>query len=553
MDDKIDTAEKKVLVDIVKLVQRKGMKGKLGGWKDFLDTKDKKFGSCMSDPSKRSHEVLADFLKTFSTDEDLRYIGNIMRQHSNQYTMERLKDRSYDSPEQSLVQATLQHPRYTKEYSLPCFDEGWLVIDIKKKSKGIKSTTMLAVDCEMVLCEDGTDAVVKVCVVDHNLEVKLHELVKPEKAITDYRTTITGVSSKDLETVTRSLADIQKSMKKLLSSGAILVGHSLHNDLSVLKIDYPRVVDTAYIFQPMDGSTNWRPSLNNLCQAVLGHGVREEGASHDCQDDACATMKLVLAKIKHGVDKPFPLSLVQEPVSESEMSKLLIHRIPTFVNSETLHEIVPGDFTIERKPARSGKSDTYSASAIFKNQREAHEAYENLQGSQTADTSGRLQKFVTCHLSTGNVNVYVRKMEFDNHNKKRDLQEDETLDASKNKKLKMDPEVEKDYALKALQGKHEIEKKVHLKKIESLNQRLKQSELEHLKEIEALNQRLKESESEIESLKEQLRNQRSKESELEIESLKEQLRKKDFEINTLHRMVDNLQKRRKPPITKAGM
>lgn len=126
--------------------------------------------------------------------------------------------------------------------------KGWLVIDIKKKSKGIKSTTMLAVDCEMVLCEDGTDAVVKVCVVDHNLEVnnicrlfffllghssqstsslpaqrlsfwkiddfrtfqvKLHELVKPEKAITDYRTTITGVSSKDLETVTRSLADIQ--------------------------------------------------------------------------------------------------------------------------------------------------------------------------------------------------------------------------------------------------------------------------------------------------------------------------------------------------------
>lgn len=144
-------------------------------------------------------------------------------------------------------------------------------------------------------------------------------------------------------------------------------------------------------------------------------------------------------------------------------------------------------------------------------------------------------------------------MEFDNHNKKRDLQEDETLDASKNKKLKMDPEVEKDYALKALQGKHEIEKKVHLKKIESLNQRLKQSELEHLKEVEALNQRLKESESEIESLKEQLRNQRSEESELEIESLKEQLRKKDFEINTLHRMVDNLQKRRKPPITKAGM
>ncbi|CAK8569783.1 unnamed protein product [Lathyrus sativus] len=557
MDDKIDTAEKKLLVDIVKLVQKKGMKGKLGGWKEFLNTKDKKFGSCMSDPSKRSHEVLAEFLKTFSSDEDLKFIGNIMRQHSNQYTLERLKDRSHDSPEQSLVQATLQHPLYTSEYSLPYIDEGWLVINIKKKSKGIRSTTMLAVDCEMVLCEDGTEAVVKVCVVDNNLEVKLHELVKPEKAIIDYRTEITGVSSKDLETVTCSLADIQKSLKKLLSSGAILVGHSLHNDLSVLKLNYVRVVDTAYIFQPTDGSIRAKPSLNNLCQAVLGHEVRKKGAPHDCLDDACATMKLVLAKIKHGVDKPFPLTLVLEPVSESEMSKLLIHRIPTTVNSETLHEIVPGDFTIEQKPARSGQNDKYSALAIFKNQREACEAYENVQGSQTTDSNGRLQKRVTCRLSTGiNVSVFVRTMGMDNHKKKlpskRDLQDDETLDGSKNKKLKMDPEFEKDDALKALQVKHEIEKKVRLREIQALKQRLKESESEHLKEIDTLNNRLKERELEIESMKEQLLNQRSKESELEIESMKEQLRKKDFEISTLHRMVDCIQKKRKPPIKKAG-
>ncbi|XP_058725360.1 small RNA degrading nuclease 1-like [Vicia villosa] len=545
MDNKLDTAEKKVLVDIVKLVQKRGMKGKLGGWKEFLNVHDKKFGAGKSDPSKRSHEDLAEFLKTFSSDEDLKYFDNILRHHSNQYTVERLKDRSHDSPEQSLVQATIQHPRYPMDYSFPSIDEGWLVITLKKKAKGIKSTTMLAVDCEMVLCEDGTEALVKVCVVDHNLEVKLHELVKPEKAITDYRTEITGVSSKDLETVTRSLADIQKSLKKLLYSGAILVGHSLNNDLGVLKLDYPRVVDTAYIFQPMDGSTYRSPSLNSLCQAVLGHGVRKKGATHNCQDDACATMKLVLAKIKHGVDKPFPLTLVQEPVPESEMSKLLIHRIPTTVNSETLHKIVPGDFTIELKPTRNGQVDKYSALAIFKNPREAREAYENVQGSQEKDSNGRLQKLVKCPGT--NAGVYVRTMGVDDNRKKRDLQEDETLDTSKNKKIKMDPEVEKDDALKPLQVKHELEKKAHLKQIEALKQRLKESESEHLKEIDALNKRLKESELEIESMKEQLVSQRSKESELEIESMKEQLRKKDFEINTLHKMIDNIRKKPKPP------
>jgi len=48
----------------------------------------------------------------------------------------------------------------------------------------------------------------------------------------------------------------------------------------------------------------------------------------------------------------------------------------------------------------------------------------------------------------------------------------------------------------------------------------------HLKEIEALNQRLKQ-------------------SELEIESLKKELTQKDFEISTLHKMVASLNKRRK--------
>lgn len=111
----------------------------------------------------------------------------------------------------------------------------------------MKSKNMLSIGCEMVLCEDGTEAVVKVCAVDHNLEVqncfalcpdllcdtlssyiysflsqfpqafqdssyfqvKLDELVYPHKAVADDRTNITGISAEDLEGVTCSLADIQ--------------------------------------------------------------------------------------------------------------------------------------------------------------------------------------------------------------------------------------------------------------------------------------------------------------------------------------------------------
>jgi RNA exonuclease 1 len=35
----------------------------------------------------------------------------------------------------------------------------------------MSSSAMLAIDCEMVLCNDGTEAVVRVCVVDNKLKV----------------------------------------------------------------------------------------------------------------------------------------------------------------------------------------------------------------------------------------------------------------------------------------------------------------------------------------------------------------------------------------------
>ncbi|KAK7401771.1 hypothetical protein VNO78_13523 [Psophocarpus tetragonolobus] len=507
MDDKLETADKKVLVDIVKLAQKRGLKGDLGGWKEFLNSHDKKFGAGLSDPSKRSHEILVAFLKTFSKGEDLKFFDNIMRHHLNQYTLERLKDKSHDSPEQRLVQLTLQHPLYPLDYSFQSIDEGWIVVNLKNKPKVMNSTAMVAVDCEMVLCEDGTDAVVKVCVVDHNLEVKLNELVKPDKEIVDYRTDITGVSSQDLESVTCSLADIQKSMKKLLSNGTILVGHSLHNDLCVLKLDHVRVVDTSYIFQSLNGSIHRRPSLNSLCQAVLGCEVREKGAPHDCLDDACAAMKLALAKIKHGVDREFPIPLVQEHVPESEMAKLLLHRIPKTVNVETLHKIVPGNFKIELKPSRKGQGENYSALAVFKTPQEADDAYENVRGSQLKDTYGRPQKNVTFRLNTGmSVNLFVRKMASDEPNGsipfKRALQIDEAVDVSK--KAKMDSKIEED----VLTGSGKCNTDGRLNEIEALNQQLKQRELE-------------------------------------IESLKNQLTQKDFEISMLHKMVSSLKKRKK--------
>ncbi|KAJ0098177.1 hypothetical protein Patl1_28623 [Pistacia atlantica] len=433
MDQKLEILEKKVLVGIVKMVQKQGMQGTAGGWKDFLNSYDKKFGSSLSDPAKRSNDVLVSFLKTFTKEDDLKFIAKVLQRHQNRYILELYEKKSPDdeSPEQRLVRLTLQHPQYALDYMFPSCNEEWVVTKLGDKSKAMTSNTMYAVDCEMVLCEDGSEALVRVCVVDRNLEVKLDELVNPNKAVADYRSEITGVTAEDLVGVTCSLAEIQKRMKKLLSHGIILVGHSLNNDLHALKVDHPKVIDTSLIFKYADG--NRRPSLNNLCKAsslilcalacinivredprtfpfsVLGYEIRKNGAPHDCLDDACAAMKLVLAVIERGVDNA--MTIVQEDVAEIDKAKLLLHRIPVNVPCEELHRVIPGDFTIEVKTSKRGQGDKYSAVAIFSSPQEACQAFENVEGSQEKDSSGRGQKLVKFQTSKGvTASLYVRKM-----------------------------------------------------------------------------------------------------------------------------------------------
>lgn len=45
---------------------------------------------------------------------------------------------------------------------------------------------------------------------------------------------------------------------------------------------------------------------------MLGYEVRKKDSPHNCLDDACAAMKLVLAKIEHQVDT---ISVIEEDVS----------------------------------------------------------------------------------------------------------------------------------------------------------------------------------------------------------------------------------------------
>lgn len=63
-----------MLVELVKLVQKRRLEGENGGWKEFLNFYDKQAGSSLSDPSRRSKDVLVAFLTTLKKKEDLQVV-----------------------------------------------------------------------------------------------------------------------------------------------------------------------------------------------------------------------------------------------------------------------------------------------------------------------------------------------------------------------------------------------------------------------------------------------------------------------------------------------
>ncbi|KAJ0982788.1 hypothetical protein J5N97_011043 [Dioscorea zingiberensis] len=436
MDKIIADADKQVLVEVVRLVQKRGLKGAKGGWKEFLDYYDKSLGSRLSDPAKRSLDTLVGFLHTF-TEEVLEIFVKMIKRHMDHIAISRyFKDNPEgESPQQRLVCLTIEHPQYMQNYSFPSHNEEWVIVPLGEISEAMKSTIMIAIDCEMVLCEDDTEAVVKVCVVDHNLEVKLDKFVKPNKAIVDYRKEITGVSAEDLEGDACSLADIQKSLKKLLKHGTILVGHSLYNDLRALKIDYPRVIDTGYIFKFMNLPIGFSPSLISLCKSVLGFDLRKDGEPHNCLHDAQAAMKLVLAKLKYGFDDPIILAVKTMPESQA---KLLLHRVPVDVPYKELLNLFPGEHNIDIQADLRVKGQSYSTHAVFKDLETANKAFEEIQGPEIKDNFDRRQKLAILKTSTGRTStVCIRKMMSDdvinwNLSKKR-LAQDSTDEPSQQK------------------------------------------------------------------------------------------------------------------------
>lgn len=102
---------------------------------------------------------------------------------------------------------------------------------------------MLALDCERILTTEG-ERLARVSIVNYYGNIVFDTLVKPceyhgeRYTVIDFRYPITGIKQSDLN-YAPCFSNIAPILKKI-TRGKTIVGHSLNDDLAILKVDVDR-------------------------------------------------------------------------------------------------------------------------------------------------------------------------------------------------------------------------------------------------------------------------------------------------------------------------
>ncbi|KAI8834591.1 ribonuclease H-like domain-containing protein, partial [Chytriomyces cf. hyalinus JEL632] len=151
---------------------------------------------------------------------------------------------------------------------------------------------ILALDCEMVQVSVPVfkSALARVSIIDFNGNVLLDSFVTPDDPISDYKTEYSGITAAKLVGAP-SFAEIQEKIKEIITDSHYVVGQSIDNDLTAMKIDIPlsRIRDTALFYKRFHPAKK-TPGLKDLSKWCLNVGI--QSGEHDSVIDSRVTLLL---------------------------------------------------------------------------------------------------------------------------------------------------------------------------------------------------------------------------------------------------------------------
>lgn len=153
----------------------------------------------------------------------------------------------------------------------------------------------------------NTDCVALLCAVDVLTgETLLNTYVNPVSKVVAWRSTVSGVTRQSMTDAIMQGRALQgwvaarEALWKYIDAETIIVGHALQNDLNVLGIFHPRIVDTAILASqvvfPETRNKRFPQSygLKRLLLSWLNMTIQTGKKGHDCLEDTLATRELAI-------------------------------------------------------------------------------------------------------------------------------------------------------------------------------------------------------------------------------------------------------------------
>ncbi|XP_074453004.1 RNA exonuclease 5 isoform X5 [Larus michahellis] len=317
------------------------------------------------------------------------------------------------------------------------------------------SSPLFGLDCEMCLTAKGNE-VTYVSLVDARGQCLLNELVKPQSEVVNYRTSFSGITEEMLLPVKTSLSDIQTRLKKILPRDAVLVGHSLNNDLQALEVaelnlemllkaeNLAEVSKKKDALQPqgcrVQQQLNEPPHLSKPCfleclqvtgQKPLLLGRQELDSSGLCQSNLSTSNKQILQKALEDVPLS-TFSIIQFSLGPENISSRLLAELCEKVGSKLtdMLTIYAGPFeenfrlkSVKKKFGKCGPiqcltvvTETYQPYVCIQYEvlEAAQLAVESLNGAEVAGSCIKVQRPVTAAML--DCDVLIKELELDVEN-----------------------------------------------------------------------------------------------------------------------------------------